>query len=68
MVRMQDQKTQQKKNKYVRHNNKVQKAKKIGGAIAGGGVVVLAGAKEVAKHAPDIAKAAAHIAKAVAKL
>ena len=68
MIRMQDQKRKQKKNKYVKHNKKIQKAKKIGGAIAGSSIVVIAGAKEATKHAPEIAKVAAQIGKTVAKL
>ena len=72
MIKLQDQKKEQRKNKFVKHNEKVQKAKKIGGTVAGGVVVVGVGAvkygKEIVKHAPQVAKVAADVAKIVIKL
>ena len=72
MIKMQDQKTEQKKNRYVKHNDKVQKAKKIGAGVAGAAVVIAGGAakfgKDIVKYAPQVAKVAADAAKAVIKL
>lgn len=72
MIKLQDQKQKQRKNRFVKHNEKIQKAKKIGGTVAGGVAIVGVGVakygKEIVTNAPKVAKAAADIAKTVAKL
>lgn len=55
MIKINDElKSEQKHNKFVKHNNNVQRAKKVAGAIASGTVVVLAGTikygKELIQH------------------
>lgn len=72
MIKIQEQKKEKKKNRFVKHNEKIQKAKKIAGTIVGGVAVVGVGVakygKEIVKHAPQAAKVAADVVKTVAKL
>lgn len=70
MIKIQNQ--EKKKNKYEKHNERVQTAKKVAGAVAGGGAMLAVGAltigKKALQNAPAVANVAIQIGKGFLKL